>query len=85
MGKLILPPKPAVPPVTALMEPTAAVAPVAAPAAPTDSLLLRQLRQFVAEVVHMLDGYARAVPDGDAGPEGARERIKSSVRGWRQH
>ena len=80
MGKLILPSKPAVPPVTALMEPAAPVAAVAtaAAAAPTDSLLLRQLRQFVSEVVQLLDGYAREVPHGDADPEGARRAAEDA-------
>lgn len=61
MGKLILPPRDTAPPITTLIVPRAPspMAPLAA-GAPTDSLLLRQLRLFVGEVMRMLDGYAAA-------------------------
>lgn len=77
MGKLILPTRPELPPITTLIEPRLSE-PVAAPPAPTDSLLLRQLRLFVAEVTRVLDGWAREHLDHDADPQAARRAAEDA-------
>lgn len=80
MGRLILPPREPLPPITTLIEPRAPspATPHMTPATPTDSLLLRQLRLFVAEVMRMLDGYAHAAAGG-AGGETSRDAARRAA------
>lgn len=78
MGKLILPKRAELPPITTLIaprepEPVASPLPVA-----TDSLLLRQLRLFVAEVLRMLDGYAHVAVNAEPVREAARRAAEDA-------
>ncbi len=76
MGKLILPSRAATPPIATLIEPREPepLAPLPT-TVPTDSLLLRQLRLFVAEVMRVLDGAARSA----AGSEPARDAARRAA------
>ncbi len=82
MGKLTLPvpsPRPPLPPITTMIEPREPEprAPLPMQAA-TDTLLLRQLRLFVAEVIRMLGSFEREHFLGEDSPEAARKAAEDA-------
>ncbi len=78
MGKLILPSRPASPPIATLIAPREPELPAPLPTTvPTDSLLLRQLRLFVAEVMRMLDEAVRTAAGAEPEPDAARHAAEA--------
>ncbi len=82
MGKLTLPvpaPRPSLPPITTLIAPREPEprAPLS-PQAPTDTLLLRQLRLFVAEVLRVVGSFEREHFLGEDSPDAARQAAEDA-------
>ncbi len=79
MGKLTLPSRPPLPPITTLIEPRAPEPRAPQPMqAATDTLLLRQFRLFVAEVMRVLGTFEREHFLGEDSPEAARQAAEDA-------